>query len=430
MSFSSMRNEVDIDYTQLKPYQKLSEYLNERRNEYSENEIETILNKFARTFYYRTSFSPQDYTIEKILNYKPEILSFYDMLKSTVPLLKFIWMFYKNDEKEVDNIFKKLELQTENAEIETDNSDIIIRIVKIPYEPYDFSGGKIGKGINKSLQVSREKGYTPFKLLKSRMINHGMSWLDFSCTEEFDLMDCMLLKVFDLPQDKGWSKEGWREDLQCAFRSSWEANIARLLNYKNIKWTYESETLSLDLSKEKVNITSTYIPDFILEDNSIIEIKGFWDMRSKAKMKFVKEQYPKRKILVVDCDIYLSIYRKYHDIIPNWEEDNVSPFHDVIQIVGIGIPERKPFVDALSIDEELILIRDINNEFDINAIKVTNQKGNHVGFVAKDYASILAPKMDMGFKYKVTVKGKEPKVIQCNAKLLNVEEIILPDIFK
>jgi len=34
----------------------------------------------------------------------------------------------------------------------------------------------------------------------------------------------------------------------------------------------------------------------------------------------------------------------------------------------------------------------------------------------------------IGFKYIVTVKSREPKVTQCNAKLTNVEDVILADI--
>lgn len=232
-----------------------------------------------------------------------------------------------------------------------------------------------------------------------------------------------------MEHDINWAKEGWREDIKIKAKSSWEANIARLLNFKGIDWEYEFEFLPLDLSKEKIKISPLYIPDFTLDDCNI-EVKGFWDIRSKAKMKFIKEQYPDKKILIIDCDIYSSIYRKYHEIIPNWEEDNISTFRDVIQVVGITIPDRKPYVDKLAIDEELIITRDINNEFDKNAIKVTNKNGDHVGFIAKDCANILAPKMDMGFKYMVIVKEKEPKVIQCSTKLINVEDIILPEIFQ
>lgn len=61
---------------------------------------------------------------------------------------------------------------------------------------------------------------------------------------------------------------------------------------------------------------------------------------------------------------------------------------------------------------------------------MTNKEGNHIGFIAKDWASVIAPKMDFGLKYKVIIKEKQPKVIQCNAKLINLEDIILPTIFQ
>lgn len=431
MGLNSFVAREEIDYSQTKQYQKLQEFLNKNKDVYTKAEIEEILDRFGRTYFNKVVqyIKPND-ALNYVFNSKPELLSFYDMIKSKTPILKFIWLFYKEDEQEVDNIFLTLNLQTEKDEILTDKGSLIIRVVKIPYEPYDFSGGIFGKGINKSLDVTHKKGYMPFELLKTKMIKHGMSWLDYSCHERFNLSDCHLSKVRDLSQSNGWTNEGWRKDIKCAFRSSWEANIARLLNYKGIEWNYENEWIVLDLTKENVKITPNYIPDFTLEDNSIIEVKGFWDMRSKTKMKFVREQFPDRKILIIDTDLYYSIYRKYKDIIPNWEESNVSTFNDTIQIVGITIPNRKRFVDALSIGDELTLVRDADNKFDSNAIKVINQDGYQVGFVAKDWANILASKIDLGFRYSVTVKEKQPKVLQCNATLINREDVILPDVFK
>lgn len=422
-------NEEISEFKKYSGYKKLEKYL--KTTDLSEREKEVVLLQYGFAFVKQLSSKIEDKLINYITEYYPEILACMDVVKLHKPLYKFIWTFYKKDENLIDNIFDKLLFEFKKYEILYDGGEYLIYTI-VSIVDCGFDDDVFHSTIGRQIQ---NDGYKPFNKFKSKMIPHGMRWYiycnpetNFSAT--YPCFPVRKLEIQEKNDDVSWSKEGYREDLDYGFRSSWEANIARLLNYKNLKWKYEAEFIPLDLSKERIKITPTYIPDFTLEDNTIIEVKGFWDIRSKAKMKFVKEQYPKRKILVIDCDIYLSIYRRYHDIIPNWEEDNVSPFHDVIQIVGINIPERKPFVDALSIDEELILIRDINNEFDINAIKVTNQKGNHVGFVAKDCASILAPKMDIGFKYIVKVKSKEQKVIQCNARLLNVQDIILPDIFK
>ncbi len=74
--------------------------------------------------------------------------------------------------------------------------------------------------------------------------------------------------------DTSWSKEGFRKDLGMEFRSSWEASIARVLNYKSISWDNETEIFDLVLSKTRVKIDLTrYIPNFILKNGLIIEIK-------------------------------------------------------------------------------------------------------------------------------------------------------------
>lgn len=410
-------------------YKKLEMYL--KATDLSEKEKEVVLLQYGFAFVKQLNSKIEDKLINYITEKYPEILSCIDVIKLEKPLFKFIWTFYKKDEDLIDKIFNKLSLSYMKYDVIYENNDYLIYII-ISIVDCDFNDDVFHSTSGRQVQIN---GYKPFDRFKTKMIAHGMRWYIY-CNPEVNFSAtylCLPVRILELQgkdDDVSWSKEGYREDLDYGFRSSWEANIARLLNYKNIKWKYEAEFIPLDLSKEKVNITPTYIPDFTLDDNSIIEVKGFWDARSKAKMKFVKEQYPDRKTLVIDADLYHSLYQQYHEIISNWEEDNVSTFNDTIQVVGISISNRKHFVDALSIGDELILLRDVDNKYDSNAIKVTDQNGYQVGFVAKDWANILAPKMDLGFKYKVTVKEKQFKVIQCNAKLLNTEDIILPEIFQ
>jgi hypothetical protein len=82
-------------------------------------------------------------------------------------------------------------------------------------------------------------------------------------------------------------KRGKRVDLgNIFFRSAWEANYARVLNYKNIKWEYEPTTF--DLSD-----ALTYTPDFKLEDGTFVEVKGWWQEKSKQKVDLFKQKIPK-----------------------------------------------------------------------------------------------------------------------------------------
>lgn len=119
---------------------------------------------------------------------------------------------------------------------------------------------------------------------------------------------------------------GKREDLGGVyFRSSWEANWARYLNWlisqDAIKsWSYETETYEFHSIKRG---TRFYTPDFIVvENNDSItryEIKGYMDARSTTKLNRMKKYYPGVKIILIDKHAYRSIANKIASIIPGWE---------------------------------------------------------------------------------------------------------------
>lgn len=70
-------------------------------------------------------------------------------------------------------------------------------------------------------------------------------------------------------------KGGTRQDLNQYFRSAWEANIARLLNYLNIEWIYEYKRFDFNNETEFV---LSYQPDFYLPKyDKWIEVKGWMD---------------------------------------------------------------------------------------------------------------------------------------------------------
>lgn len=136
------------------------------------------------------------------------------------------------------------------------------------------------------------------------------------------------------PQTSGRrGKGGIREDLGRYFRSMWEANFARYLNFlvshKQIKsWEYETETFEFKGIKRG---TRFYTPDFIVMELSgsktYYEIKGYMDAPSQTKLSRMERYYPQIKITLVDKDAYYEIARKVGRLIPNWESRNPSrPF--------------------------------------------------------------------------------------------------------
>ena len=85
-------------------------------------------------------------------------------------------------------------------------------------------------------------------------------------------------------------KSGFREDLNCSFRSCWEANMARYWNYIKRPWKYEP--YEFEFMKIKRG-NRYYKPDFYLtETDRLVEIKGFLSLSDKTKLKRFKKYYP------------------------------------------------------------------------------------------------------------------------------------------
>ncbi|MEC5424278.1 HIRAN domain-containing protein [Virgibacillus sp. C22-A2] len=222
-------------------------------------------------------------------------------------------------------------------------------------------------------------------------------------------------------QDSRISQVSFRSDLKAVFKSSWEANFARVLNYLGAKWEYEKEPFLV----KNDSITRVYHPDFFLEDNVIVELKGFWDIESIKRVELFKEQYNEYKLLILDADMYYTLDKLYRDVIPEWENNIVAVKKEKLPVVGVARPERKEFVNQIEIGDELLLKRDAENPYDKNAILVVDNGGNTIGFIGKDWASIYADKLDVGMQYKAIVTEKEAKVIKIDVKRNNLHEDIL-----
>jgi len=121
------------------------------------------------------------------------------------------------------------------------------------------------------------------------------------------------------------SKSGKRADLNDRFfRSSWEANYARYLNWmieqgKYKSWEYEPKTFVFNgVTRGQL----TYTPDFRVTnvDNTYDwhEVKGWMDAKSKAKLKRMAKFYPDEHIIVIGAVEYKAL-SKWSAMIPNWE---------------------------------------------------------------------------------------------------------------
>lgn len=122
------------------------------------------------------------------------------------------------------------------------------------------------------------------------------------------------------------TKYGRREDLGGQFfRSSWEANYARYLNWLQERgqiasWEYECDTFWFEAIRRGVR---SYKPDFKVTDQGglvwYVEVKGWMDAKSKTKIARMARYHPDVDLRVVDEKAYREIERLIGRGIPNWE---------------------------------------------------------------------------------------------------------------
>lgn len=121
---------------------------------------------------------------------------------------------------------------------------------------------------------------------------------------------------------------GKREDLgNQYFRSAWEANYARYLNWLVSKgeidgWSYEPVTFEFVGIKRGVRF---YTPDFRVETRGAHEwheVKGWMDSQSKTRMKRMAKYYPGEKVVMIDRKWFASARRAgMPAMIPEWESE-------------------------------------------------------------------------------------------------------------
>lgn len=120
---------------------------------------------------------------------------------------------------------------------------------------------------------------------------------------------------------------GWRTigGQACYYRSMWESNFARWLQYQVdhemiASWEHEPHTFWFLEIKRGVR---SYLPDFKVYNldgsHYWVEVKGYWDAKSLTKVKRLAKYYPQEKLILIDSKWFLSNNKKLKLIIPGWE---------------------------------------------------------------------------------------------------------------
>jgi len=119
---------------------------------------------------------------------------------------------------------------------------------------------------------------------------------------------------------------GKRQDLDGRyFRSGWEANYARYLNWlvskgQIARWEFEPDTFEFTTIKRG---SKFYTPDFKVFDHAgnfeYHEVKGWMDPASKTKLARMSRFYPAVKVVLIDSKVYRSIERSVKSLVGGWE---------------------------------------------------------------------------------------------------------------
>ena len=136
----------------------------------------------------------------------------------------------------------------------------------------------------------------------------------------------MIRFASDAPQLPLWTA-GRRTvgDQACYFRSAWEANYARYLEFLKQHghieaWEHEPQRFQFGGIKRG---TRDYLPDFrvTVPGGSIEyhEVKGWMTPKSKTQLKRMKKYHPEVIMILIDAPRYKAIAKTAKHLCTGWE---------------------------------------------------------------------------------------------------------------
>lgn len=125
---------------------------------------------------------------------------------------------------------------------------------------------------------------------------------------------------------------GYYMDIHHYVRSSWEHNVARILQINQLDYDYEEYAF-------KMSDGSVYIPDFyVYADDTYYEVKGEMRTNTLAKYNMFKEEYPDKRLVIIDSKIYKNLLEQFpninftkHAAISNVQIKNLSKLRNITQ---------------------------------------------------------------------------------------------------
>lgn len=112
--------------------------------------------------------------------------------------------------------------------------------------------------------------------------------------------------------------------LKYGFRSGLEEKIAGQLTSQGVGFTYEDLTISY-VTPAKPH---KYTPDFVLENDIIVESKGRFLTADRQKMVLVKQQHPELDVRFVFSNSKTKINKRSSTTYGDWATKNGFPYAD------------------------------------------------------------------------------------------------------
>lgn len=162
---------------------------------------------------------------------------------------------------------------------------------------------------------------------RAAMSAKSKAWWDALPAEQREARVALLLAGDRRPTENTHTRArgGRRADLNDRyFRSSWEANYARWLNFLMAggtisSWDYEPKTFRFPVERGVLS----YTPDFLIThpDGSAEwhEVKGWLTKKGATALKRFARYYPEETLIMIDGPVYNSIASQARRLIEGWE---------------------------------------------------------------------------------------------------------------
>lgn len=94
-----------------------------------------------------------------------------------------------------------------------------------------------------------------------------------------------------------------------------------------------------------------------------------------------------------------SSNQKVHAKQSNKQSPTKNAFSEKVRLTGVSYDGRQTLISGMHETDRIYVKRVYNNSYDRNAIGVFNRNHENVGWIPREIASNLAPKMDRGVSY-------------------------------